>query len=408
MATTSAKASEQAQAAQNPPRSDAPSDDSERRAPVTILTGLLGAGKTTLLRGLLHGDHGRRLAIIENEFGDEKGIERLIARDQEGAKVDLDDLFVELSNGCVCCAVKDDLVTTLEGLLERSNKFDQIIVETTGVADPGPLAGVFWLDEALESRIFLDGIVAVADAKNLQRHLDDPRKQAGSGFVNEAIKQLGYADRIVLNKTDLVDEAGLETALNRIKEINSLAQIVQTSYSKVDPSFVLDVRGYTTIADTTEHQLSSLQQELLAQEQPSEKSHGEEHKHEHGEPCGDECGRVHGSQRHDTSITSCVVRLDNLALNKAKLESWLGGLLWEPEGDETSRSEIFRVKGFVNIGDSDYVHILQGVHETFEIDASQEKWGSEAFPERDTRIVFIGRNLDLELLTRGLREEVAE
>ncbi|GBG27313.1 COBW domain-containing protein 1 [Hondaea fermentalgiana] len=385
-----------------------------RRTPVTILTGLLGAGKTTLLRGLLNGDHGRRLAVIENEFGDEKGIERLIARDQEGASVDLEDLFVELSNGCVCCAVKDDLVTTLEGLLERSNKFDQIVVETTGVADPGPLAGIFWLDEALESRIFLDGIVAVADAKNLHRHVDDPRKQAGSGVVNEAVKQLGYADRIVLNKTDLVDEEGLEAARSRVKEINALAQVHETSYSKVDPEFVLDVRGYTTISETSGHQLSALQRELLAQEPGqsaavSEESGaagsaagGHKHEHEHDGECDASCESAHG--RHDASITSCVVRVGSLGLNQAKLESWLGKMLWEPSGGV----EIFRVKGIVNIASSDHVHILQGVHETFEIDASQEAWGSKTFPERDTRIVFIGRNLDVAALTTGLREEAAE
>jgi len=365
----------------------------ERAAvPVTILTGFLGAGKTTLLKRCLKGDHGLRIAVIENEFGDEKGIERLVAKDEEGASFELDDLFVELSNGCVCCAVKDDLVTTLEGLLERSNKFDLIVIEASGVADPGPLAGVFWLDEALESRLYLDGIITLVDLKNLVRHLEDPSKQAETGFINEAEKQIAYADRILLNKRDLVDDTRYEQVVERVKSINSMASFVATVYSNASFDFIFNLRSYAP--SSKEESLSLLQKELLV----GEKDHAG-HNHEKGET-SQNCEACTKPSRHDTSVKSVVVRTMKGPVEKRDLEAWLGTLLWG------GSSEIFRVKGIVDVKDSPLVHILQGVHETFEVEATKKLWGNGEFVDRWTRIVFIGRDFDQAALQKSLEDLV--
>lgn len=378
--------------------------------PVTILTGFLGSGKTTLLKRLLAGEHGHRIAVIENEFGDERGIERLIATDAApgsragnavargglvatdaaGEAVALDDLFVELSNGCICCTVRDDLVTTLEELLRRkAGKFDYIVVETTGVADPGPLAGIFWLDDdaALDSaRLYLDGIVTMVDAKNLVRHLEDVNKQAGGEYVNEAEKQIAYADRVIVNKTDLVtDAAQLAAVQARVAAINPFAATSTAAFADVDVASVLDLRGFDA-----GKQLNDLQQELLT---PGPGP---------GTGTGTDNTTTETRLGHDASVKSAVVRFAE-PLDKRKLEKWLGALLWEGDagGDpgegagEGAERQIFRMKGTVNIGGEPQVHVLQAVHETFEVEPSQVAWGAqEAFAERATKIVFIGRGID--------------
>jgi len=369
-----------------------------RKVPVTIVTGFLGAGKTTLLNYILtSSEHGKRIAVIENEFGDEKGIERLIARGPEGDKQDLDNLFVELTNGCICCAVRDDLVVTLEGLLEKSDKFDYIMIETSGVADPGPLVGVFWLDHELESRIYLDGIVTVIDAKNLVQHLDDPNKQ--ETYVNEAQKQIAYADRLLLNKQDLVSPSEMSNIQKRAVGINPFAKIMPTTNSKVDLDFILNVRGYENIEN---HRASvTFQQDLLQLETSSALfEHSHSHSHSHAEEgcttCSDEA-----QPRHDPSVRSVVVRVPE-AIDLKRLEAWIGQLLWE-RATITETMNIFRIKGIVRAADSDAVHLIQGVHETFEVEPSSEKWGSPGWETPGNRIVFIGRSVDLEILENGIK-----
>jgi len=450
-----------------------------RKVPVTIVTGFLGAGKTTLLNYVLSAEHGKRIAVIENEFGNEKGIERLIARDLEEGEADLKDMFVELSNGCICCSVRDDLVVTLEALLERSDKFDYIMIETTGVADPGPLVGVFWLDQELESRLYLDGVITVVDLKNLVKHLDDPRKQPagraeqveennnnnnnnkgpgadvedsdsgrpsaaanvtpgsdanesgvqapvassdatspeGQAYVNEAQKQIAYADRVILNKTDLVGAETFSEVRGRVGRINPFAKVLSSTYSKVDLDEILNVRGYEFI-DNTEP--TEFQRELLALEQAHSRAghDGEseagrdtaagpgqslDHAHEDGECCVDcEGPPSQEAARHDPSVVSTVVRTTT-PLDLRRLQLWIGELLWE-QGDGP---QIFRMKGCVQIEGSETVHLLQAVHETFEIEPSKQKWGAGEFTERVTRIVFIGRYLSHDLLAEAIETQCA-
>eukprot|EP00611_Tribonema_gayanum_P020659 TRINITY_DN3812_c0_g1_i3.p1 TRINITY_DN3812_c0_g1~~TRINITY_DN3812_c0_g1_i3.p1 ORF type:complete len:248 (-),score=79.71 TRINITY_DN3812_c0_g1_i3:532-1275(-) len=209
-----------------------PSAPGAGAVPVTILTGFLGSGKTTLLNYVLTQDHGKRIAVIENEFGDSMDIEQLIAKDGMDGSVLADNLF-ELRNGCICCTVKDDLVTTLETLLQQRSKFDYIIIETTGLANPGPVAACFWLDDALESALRLDAIITVVDAKNIARYLDESR---------EAALQIAFADRLLLNKSDLVSAARVAALSARLRGINAACDIEVTHRCAIDLDKVLDLR----------------------------------------------------------------------------------------------------------------------------------------------------------------------
>eukprot|EP00511_Aplanochytrium_stocchinoi_P000150 CAMPEP_0204822184 /NCGR_PEP_ID=MMETSP1346-20131115/371_1 /ASSEMBLY_ACC=CAM_ASM_000771 /TAXON_ID=215587 /ORGANISM="Aplanochytrium stocchinoi, Strain GSBS06" /LENGTH=402 /DNA_ID=CAMNT_0051948257 /DNA_START=116 /DNA_END=1324 /DNA_ORIENTATION=- len=346
--------------------------------PVTIVTGFLGSGKTTLLNYILTDpNHGQRIAVIENEFGEQIGVEKLVAKDGKGGKVDLDDLFLELSNGCICCSVRDDLVTTLEGLLERArDKFDHIIIETSGLADPGPLAAIFWLDEELESSLFLNGIVTVVDLKNLERHLDDPHKSEGS--VNESFKQLAYADQILLNKCDLIsDDAEFKRIISRVCQVNPLAELHKTTYSKIALNTILNIRGYEVDCGLKVKMISDQQKELLQAE--SWNASGE--------------NAVNHS--HDDHVRSVVIKSEAL-LDLSKFRIWLAELLWENDKNSDDGCEIFRVKGILNIENDDQVYVVQAVYETFEIEPSREQWSSPDFSNqpRENRIIFIGRNID--------------
>ncbi|KAG2432777.1 hypothetical protein HYH02_012909 [Chlamydomonas schloesseri] len=211
--------------------------------PVTIVTGFLGAGKTTLVKHILTADHGYRIAVILNEFGEDVGIESSFVQSQEGLQ-GTDGEWVELTNGCMCCAVKSDFLQALESLLERpgGRRFDYILIETSGLANPGPIATALWTDAELESRVSLDGVVTVVDAVNIDRQLHEPRPR---GAVNEAQLQVAYADIVLLNKLDLVDEEALMRAEADIRAINSGVTIVRTSRAAVDLGLILNRNGYS-------------------------------------------------------------------------------------------------------------------------------------------------------------------
>jgi G3E family GTPase len=204
-----------------------------QKVPVTVLTGFLGAGKTTLLNHVLTEQHGKRIAVIENEFG-EVGIDDALVLDAE------EEIF-EMNNGCICCTVRGDLIRILGNLMRRKDRFDQVVIETTGLADPAPVAQTFFMDDEMAAQLRLDAIVTVVDAKHLVAHLDDEKPE---GVENEAVEQLAFADRVVLNKVDLADEAELAEVERRIREINALAPIVRTSHGKVDLDRILDVGAF--------------------------------------------------------------------------------------------------------------------------------------------------------------------
>eukprot|EP00916_Digyalum_oweni_P012513 GHVL01020681.1.p1 GENE.GHVL01020681.1~~GHVL01020681.1.p1 ORF type:complete len:401 (-),score=73.07 GHVL01020681.1:699-1901(-) len=231
------------------------------KCPVTVITGFFGAGKTTLLKNILKGDHGKRIAVVQNEFSDEMGIESPVLVDSKGEAVrDI----VELPNGCICCAVKDDMVAGLDRLLQsRRGEIDHILVETTGISDPQPISAAFWVDSELESEIYLDGIVTLVDAKNLLKYLNDTGKEEDEelsllrkmkndldntlkGVANEAAKQIAYADRIIINKSDLVTPEVLRVVNENIHQINPIAPVLTTSKSNVSLDFILNLGAFST------------------------------------------------------------------------------------------------------------------------------------------------------------------
>ena len=209
-----------------------------KRVPVTILTGFLGSGKTTLLNYILSEPHGKRIAVIENEFSGGLGIEGMIAK--SGLSGDSLDGFYELNNGCICCSIKDDLLTTLEQLVSHKDRFDYIIIETTGVANPGPVITSLWTDDGLETTLKLDGVVCVVDSVNIASYLTT------SDIANDVRMKISYADRILMNKSDLVAEEYLSTVQTQVQEINNLATVVRTSFAHIDLSWVLDIDCYST------------------------------------------------------------------------------------------------------------------------------------------------------------------
>ncbi|CBJ26290.1 conserved unknown protein [Ectocarpus siliculosus] len=415
--------------------------------PVTIVTGFLGAGKTTLLNYILTQDHGRRIAVIENEVGDSMDIESLIAKDGADGSVLADNLF-ELRNGCICCAVKDDLVTTLEMLLQRRNKFDYVIIETTGLANPGPVASVFWLDEALESALRLDSIVTLVDAKNFVRQLQrvpgegaeagaEGEEQSGKRPKNEAAMQVAYADRVLINKSDLVSTETLDDVVGRVRTINALAEVRCTKRSAVDLAWILDTECFSSeLAAALDPSLAP-PRALLGTAQQNEGGRGSSaadrgiartgsgpgdahvhshdvepsgghtesvHHHADGEAC-DECAAAEGPggtacSVHDPSVTTCAVDLPG-SLDLSRLERWLGGLLWDPPPGGT---EVYRVKGVVSVEGRDERFVVQGVADLFEVTPA-EVVGS-AWQEGEARrckVVFIGRLLSSRDLELGIR-----
>ena len=318
------------------------------KVPVTVLTGFLGSGKTTLLNRILSEQHGMRIAVIENEFG-EIGIDDALVIDAE------EEVF-EMNNGCICCTVRGDLIRILGTLMRRKDRFDHILIETTGLADPAPVAQTFFMDDEIGAQLRLDGIITVVDAAHLLPHLDDDKPQ---GVENEAVEQIAFADRIVLNKTDLVDEAQLTEVRRRIGEINRLADIVETVQCKVDLERVLDVGGFDL------ERALDLDPAFLAPD---------------------------SEHQHDLSVTSVGIDLPG-ELAMGPLNEWLGWLL------STKGVDIFRSKGILAVSGMPERYVFQGVHMLFD-GTPGEPWGDA---ERGSRAVFIGRNLDRAELEAGLR-----
>ena len=323
-------------------------NDNENRLPVTVVTGYLGSGKTTLINHVLTANHGKRIAVIENEFG-EIGIDDALVINAE------EEIF-EMNNGCICCTVRGDLIRILGNLMKRKDKFDYILVETTGLADPAPVAQTFLVDDEIRTQLKLDAIVTVVDAIHLIQHLDDEKED---GVENEAVEQLAFADRVLLNKIDLVTVAEREEVVRRIRSINANAEIIPTTMSKVDLDQILGVGAFDL------NRVLEMEPEFL-----SDTEH-----------------------QHDQSITSVGIDCEG-EVSVQKINEWLGWLLGERGTD------IFRMKGILNMWGDNRRFVFQGVHMLFDGTPGQP-WGEgEA---RRNRMVFIGRNLDREDLERRFK-----
>ncbi|HMJ42062.1 MAG TPA: GTP-binding protein [Pseudolabrys sp.] len=338
------------------------------KIPVTVLTGYLGAGKTTLLNRILSEPHGKKYAVIVNEFG-EIGIDNELV-------VNADEEVFEMNNGCICCTVRGDLVRIIDGLMRRKGKFDAIIVETTGLADPAPVAQTFFMDEQVGARTRLDAVVTVADAKWLKDRLKD---------APEAKNQIAFADVILLNKTDLVTPAELSEVEARIRAINPYAKLHRTERSKIDIAEVLDRNAFDL------DRILDIEPQFLTADgdghDHNHHDHGHDHHHDHG-------GLKH---YHDEDMQSISIKTDK-ALDPDKFFPWVQDLV------ATDGKDILRSKGIINFKDDPERYVFQGVHMILDGD-HQRKWREDEV--RDSRIVFIGRQLPEEKIRQGFESCIA-
>ena len=349
--------------------------------PVTVLTGYLGAGKTTLLNRILSEDHGRRYAVIVNEFG-EIGIdgELVVGADEE---------VFEMNNGCVCCTVRGDLIRVLHGLMKRqasaARGFDAIIIETTGLADPGPVAQTFFVDEEVKARARLDSVTTVVDAKHVLLSLSDSR---------EAREQIAFADQIILNKTDLVSEDDLRMIEGRLRRLNPLATIHRAVRSRVPLDAVLGRGGFDLerivalepeFLNPDHGEAGHVHDERCEHDHPG---HGD-HVHAHDHPGGHAGG--HAGRLHDDDIRGVSLTLAR-PVDGTKMTRWLNELL------AAQGPDILRAKGIVDVAGEPRRLVFQAVHMMLEGDLQRPWRDGET---RESRMVFIGRNLDDEALKAG-------
>jgi G3E family GTPase len=338
------------------------SEATAQKIPVTVLTGYLGAGKTTLLNRILSENHGKKYAVIVNEFG-EIGIDNdlIIGADEE---------VFEMNNGCICCTVRGDLVRIMDGLMKRKGKFDAIIVETTGLADPAPVAQTFFVDEDVQKNARLDAVVTVADAKWLSDRLKD---------APEAKNQIAFADVIVLNKTDLVTKPELAEVEARIRAINPYAKLHRTERCSVALADVLD-RGAFDLDRILDIEPAFLE----ADDHDHDHHHGHDHHHHHD--------HGHGLKHyHDEDMQSLSLKTDK-PLDPNVFMPWLQNLV-QVEG-----GKILRSKGILAFHDDDDRYVFQGVHMMLEGN-HQRKW-KDGEP-RESRLVFIGRELPEKAIREG-------
>ena len=337
------------------------------KIPVTVLTGYLGAGKTTLLNRILSEPHGKKYAVIVNEFG-EIGIDNDLV-------VGADEEVFEMNNGCICCTVRGDLVRILDGLMRRKGKFDAIIVETTGLADPAPVAQTFFIDENVGRKTKLDAVVTVADAKWLKDRLKD---------APEAKNQIAFADVILINKTDLVSADELGDVEARIRSINPYAKVHKTERAKIALDQVLDRKAFDL------DRILDIEPDFL---EGDGHDHGHHHDHDHDHHHG------HGGLKHyhDEDMQSLSLKSEK-PLDPDKFFPWVQNLV------QTEGPNILRCKGILSFKNDDQRFVLQGVHMILDGD-HQRPWNEDE--QRLSRMVFIGRNLPEETIRTGFESCVA-
>jgi G3E family GTPase len=342
------------------------------KIPVTLLTGYLGAGKTTLLNRILSEPHGKKYAVIVNEFG-EIGIDNDLV-------VGADEEVFEMNNGCICCTVRGDLIRIIDGLMKRKGKFDAIIVETTGLADPAPVAQTFFVDENVGKQTKLDAVVTVADAKWLKDRLKD---------APEAKNQIAFADVILLNKTDLVDEAGLKEIEARIRGINPYAKLHRTQRSQIALDAVLGQNAFDL------DRILDIEPQFLE----TEDDHDHHHDHDHGHDHGAGHHHDHGGLKHyhDEEMQSLSFKTDK-PLSADKFFPWMQQLVAE------DGPSILRCKGILSFKDDPERFVLQGVHMILDGDHQREWKPGE---KRESRLVFIGRELPEEKIRKGFESCIA-
>jgi len=340
--------------------------------PATILTGFLGSGKTTLLKRVLSEAHGQKIAVVENEFGEEN-------IDNDILVSDTNENIIQMNNGCICCSIREDLRSTLQDLAEKKRKglldFERVVIETTGLADPGPVAQTFFMDDEIAESYLLDSILTLVDAKHSATQLNDRQ---------EARRQVGFADQIFISKADLVEPQEVEALQHRLKHMNPRAPQKVVHFGEVALSEVFDLRGFNLNAKL------DIDPDFL-----KEDDH-DHHDHEHGEHC-DHPSHQHGQghhHHHDDDVKSFVFRSDR-AFDAAKLEDFLGAIV------NIYGPRMLRYKGVLFMKGTDRKVIFQGVHQLMGSDLGP-KWAEGE--KRTSKLVFIGIELPKDILLQGLEQ----
>ena len=352
--------------------------------PATILTGFLGSGKTTLLKRVLTEAHGQKIGVIENEFGEENIDNDILVTDSQ-------EQIVQMSNGCICCTIREDLRETLQLLAAKRRKgllqFDRVVIETTGLADPGPVAQTFFMDDEIAETYLIDSIITLVDAKHAQQQLDERQ---------EARRQVGFADQIFLSKTDLVSADETHALIHRIKHMNPRAPIKAVHFGEVPLSEVLDLRGFNLNAKL------DIDPDFLKEDDDHDHDHDHDHGHVHDEHCGHEhhdhdhgehCSHPH-HHRHDDDVKSFVYRAER-AFDPAKLEDFLGAIV------NIYGPRMLRYKGVLHMKGTERKVIFQGVHQLMGSDLGPQWADGE---KRLSKMVFIGIDLPQDIFLQGLEQ----